>query len=312
VTASGGGQAADMLELRGLTKRYGDRVAVDDLTCTFRPGRVTGFLGPNGAGKTTTMLLALGLQRPTAGTARFSGRRYADLQAPMREVGVLLDAQAVHPRRSARAHLRALAASNSLPRPRVDEVLDRVGLSTVAGRRAGTYSLGMKQRLGIAAALLGDPAVLLLDEPVNGLDPAGILWIRALLRDLAADGRTVVLSSHLMSEMELTADHLVVIGGGRLVADSSLEAFLDHAAPPELLVRADDPAFATALRAAGATVRDLPDGRWLVSGIDAYATGRLALEHRIVLTELTPRRGSLEDAFMSATETSTAFAGGAR
>jgi ABC-2 type transport system ATP-binding protein len=299
-----------MLELRGLTKRYGDRTAVDDLTCTFRPGRVTGFLGPNGAGKTTTLLLALGLQRPTAGTARFGGRRYADLPTPMREVGVLLDAHAVHPGRSARAHLRALAASNRLPRARADEVLDLVGLTTVAGRRAGVFSLGMRQRLGIAAALLGDPALLLLDEPINGLDPSGIAWVRSLLRDLAAQGRTVVLSSHLMSEMELTADHLVVIGRGRLVADTSLAGFLDLAAPAELLVRAGDPAFAPALRAAGATVRDFPEGGWLVSGLDAHAIGRLALDEHTVLTELTPRRRTLEDVFMSVTEPE--YAGGTR
>ncbi|GGN07731.1 ABC-2 type transport system ATP-binding protein [Actinoplanes campanulatus] len=298
-----------MLELRGLTKRYGDVTAVDDLSCVFRPGRVTGFLGPNGAGKTTTLLLALGLQRPDAGTVRVGGRRYTALDAPMREVGALLDAQAVHPNRSGRDHLRALAAGNRLPVARVGEVLERVGLSAVAGRRAGTFSLGMKQRLGIAAALLGDPAVLLLDEPINGLDPGGIAWVRALLRELAAEGRTVVLSSHLMSEMEQTADHLIVIGRGRLIADTSLTAFLDRAAPAGLLVRAEDPGFPAALSAAGGSVREVPEGGWLVFGLPAYEIGRLALTRRIVLTELSPRRGSLEEVFMSATASSTDFTG---
>ncbi|WP_231953990.1 ABC transporter ATP-binding protein [Actinoplanes derwentensis] len=283
--------------------------AVDALTVEFRPGAVTGFLGPNGAGKTTTMLMVLGLLRPTAGTARVGGRPYHDLAEPMREVGAMLDAHAVHPGRSGRAHLRALAAGNRLPRARVDEVLDRVGLSAVAGRPAGVYSLGMRQRLGLAAALLGDPAVLLLDEPVNGLDPAGIAWLRTLLRDLAGEGRTVVLSSHLMSEMELTADRLVVIGHGRLVADTTLAAFLDRAAPAALLVRAaGDPVFDAALRAAGGAVRDLPEGGWLVSGLAAYEVGRLALAHGTVLTELTSRRDSLEDVFMSV----TSFAGDLR
>jgi len=290
-----------MLEFRGLTKRYGDITAVDDLTCVFQAGRVTGFLGPNGAGKTTSMLLALGLQRQDAGVALVGGRRYTDLDVPMREVGALLDAHAVHPHRSGLAHLHALAASNRLAARRVGEVLEVVGLTAVAARRAGGYSLGMKQRLGIAAALLGDPPLLLLDEPINGLDPAGIAWVRTLLRDLAAEGRTVVLSSHLMSEMELTADHLVVISGGRLVADTSLRAFLGRAAPADLLVRSEDASFGVALRTAGAEVRDLPEGGWLVSGLDAYGIGRLALLHQSVVTELTPHRRSLEDVFMATT-----------
>ncbi|GLW29352.1 ATP-binding cassette domain-containing protein [Actinoplanes regularis] len=300
-----------MLELRGLTKRYGATVAVDDLTCVFEPGRVTGFLGPNGAGKTTTMLLALGLQRATAGWARVGGRSYADLPTPMREVGALLDAQAIHPNRSGRAHLSALAASNRLPRRRVGEVLERVGLDAVAGRRAGTYSLGMKQRLGIAAALLGDPGILLLDEPINGLDPNGIAWARGLLRELAAEGRTVILSSHLMSEMELTADHLVVIGRGRLIADTSLPSFLAGALPPRVLVRTETPtpAFVAALRSAGAEVRVDPDEALLVGGLDAGRVGRIAFAERMVLTELTPRRGSLEEVFMSVTAEAVEFSG---
>ncbi|WIM93694.1 ATP-binding cassette domain-containing protein [Actinoplanes oblitus] len=301
-----------MLELRGLTKRYGDTVAVDDLSCAFRPGLVTGFLGPNGAGKTTTMLVALGLQRASAGVVRVNGRRFADLAVPMAEVGALLDAQAVHPNRSGREHLRYLAASNRLPARRVGEVLERVGLAAVAGRPAGTYSLGMKQRLGIAGALLGDPGILLLDEPINGLDPSGIAWARTLMRDLAGEGRTVVLSSHLMSEMELTADHLVVIGRGRLIADTSLASFLAGAAPSALLVRAEGPGFAEALRAAGATVRPEPDGGLAVEGLDARAVGRIALAERIVLTELTPRRGSLEEVFMTATAGAVDYRGGAR
>lgn len=298
-----------MLKIEGLTKRYGETVAVDGLTCAFEPGRVTGFLGPNGAGKTTTMLVALALQRATAGSVRLNGRSYADLPAPMREVGALLDAQAVHPNRSARAHLEVLAASNRLPRRRVTEVLDRVGLGEVAGRRAGTYSLGMKQRLGIAGALLGDPGILLLDEPINGLDPTGIAWARGLMRELAAEGRTVVLSSHLMSEMELTADHLVVIGRGRLIADTSLASFLEGAAPVELVVRAEAADFAAALRAAGGVVRERADESLLVSGLEAVEVGRIALVERVVISELSPRRGSLEDVFMSATADAVEYGG---
>jgi ABC-2 type transport system ATP-binding protein len=211
-----------VIEVHGLTKRYGSTVAVDGLSFEVRPGAVTGFLGPNGSGKSTTMRLLLGLEEPDAGDARIGGRRYRDLNWPLREVGASLEAKAFHPGRSARAHLTALAASNDIPRARVDEVLATVGLATVAGRRAGKFSLGMAQRLGLAVALLGDPAVLLLDEPVNGLDPDGIRWIRELLRSLAGQGRTVLVSSHLISEMALTAEHLIVIGGGRLLADTSV------------------------------------------------------------------------------------------
>ncbi|MEU4236353.1 ATP-binding cassette domain-containing protein [Actinoplanes sp. NPDC026619] len=299
-----------MIELRGLTKRFGAATAVDDLTCTFRPGQVTGFLGPNGAGKTTTMLMTLGLQRPTAGRALVGGRGFTAIEAPMREVGALLDARAVHPGRTGRNHLLALAVSNGLPRRRVDEVLGLVGLTAVAGKKAGTYSLGMSQRLGIAGALLGDPPVLLFDEPVNGLDPSGIAWVRTLMRDLAAEGRTVVVSSHLMSEMELTADHLVVIGRGRLIADTSLSEFLDGATAG-LVVRAEEPAFASTLRAAGGTV-EIGAGSWVVTGLEAYDVGRLALANQVILTELTPRRDSLEQTFMRLTEQSVEFSGGAR
>ncbi|MFF5292162.1 ATP-binding cassette domain-containing protein [Paractinoplanes globisporus] len=300
-----------MIELRGLTKRFGDATAVDDLTCTFRPGVVTGFLGPNGAGKTTTMLMTLGLQRPTAGTAHVDGRRYRDLPVPMREVGALLDARAVHASRSGRNHLLALALSNGLPRRRVGEVLELVGLAAVASKAAGTYSLGMSQRLGIAGALLGDPPVLLFDEPVNGLDPSGIAWVRTLMRDLAAEGRTVVVSSHLMSEMEQTADHLVVIGKGRLIADTSLAGFLAERSSSEVLVRAAGAGFADTLRAAGATVAEHVSGELLVTGIDAYAVGKLALASGTVLTELAPRRSSLEEVFMAMTAESVEFSGGA-
>ncbi|WP_030439242.1 ABC transporter ATP-binding protein [Actinoplanes subtropicus] len=301
-----------MIELRGLTKRFGDTTAVDDLTCTFRPGVVTGFLGPNGAGKTTTMLMTLGLQRPTAGRALLGGRHYRELPVPMREVGALLDARAVHHSRSGRNHLLALATSNGLPHRRVDEVLDQVGLTAVAGKAAGTYSLGMSQRLGIAGALLGDPPILLFDEPVNGLDPSGIAWARTLMRDLAAEGRTVVVSSHLMSEMEQTADHLVVIGKGRLIADTSLPDFLASQASAGVLVRAADAGFAGALRAAGAQVVAQGDGGLLVGGLDAYAVGKLALVSGTVLTELSPRRSSLEEVFMAMTSESVEFSGGAR
>jgi ABC-2 type transport system ATP-binding protein len=301
-----------MIELRGLTKRYGDTTAVDDLTCTFRPGVVTGFLGPNGAGKTTTMLLTLGLQRPTAGRALVGGRRYRDLPVPMQAAGALLDARAVHHSRSGRNHLLALAASNGLPRRRVGEVLDLVGLAAVADKAAGTYSLGMSQRLGIAGALLGDPPILLFDEPVNGLDPSGIAWARTLMRDLAAEGRTVVVSSHLMSEMEQTADHLVVIGQGRLIADTSLAEFLASRTAEEVFVRATDAGFAETLRGAGAVVVARGDGGLLVGGIDAYGVGELALASGTVLTELSPRRSSLEEVFMAMTAESVEFSGGAR
>jgi len=301
-----------MIELRQLTKRYGEVAVVDGLSFDVRPGVVTGFLGPNGAGKTSTMRMILGLDRPTSGSATIGGRRYADLPVPLREVGALLDAQAAHPRRTAFDHLLSLAYANGIGRRRVEEVLGIVGLADVAGRRPGGFSLGMKQRLGIAVALLGDPPVVLLDEPVNGLDPEGIRWIRTLTRGLADEGRTVLLSSHLMSEMALTADHLVVIGRGRLIADTGLEAFVQAAAQQGVLVRTPDaPRLASLLRDAGAAVRPGADGGLMVTGMSGAEVGGLAGAHGIVLHELTPRRASLEDAYLELTGDSVEFAASA-
>ena len=289
-----------VIELDGLTKRYGARVAVDDLTVRIAPGRVTGFLGPNGSGKTTTMRCVVGLTRPTTGTATVLGVPYRELDSPMRRVGVLVDPRARHPGRSARSHLIALARSNRLPVSRVDEVLDLVGLSDVAGSRAGDFSLGMGQRLGIAAALLGDPDVLLLDEPVNGLDPEGIRWVRELLRDLAAEGRTVLVSSHLMSEMEDTADHLVVVGRGRLLADAPIGELLGARA----VVRVRTPAarlLAAALTRSGADVSADDDGTLQVLGLDAAAVGEVAYAAGVPLHELTRVTASLEAAYLALT-----------
>jgi ABC-2 type transport system ATP-binding protein len=298
-----------MIEVNALTKRFGAQTAVDEVTFTVRPGRVTGFLGPNGAGKTTTMRMILGLDAPTAGTATVEGRRYADLPAPMRTMGALLDARAVHPARTARSHLRCLARSNGLPDHRVDAVLAQVGLSDAAGQRAGRFSLGMSQRLGIAAALLGDPAVLMLDEPVNGLDPEGIRWIRGLLRTLAAEGRTVLVSSHLMSEMALTADHLVVIGRGRLIADLPLAEVLARTPERAVLVRTPTPPELIArLTGTGTTVRAGAGGELLVTGVDGAEIGRIAAAAGIVLAELSPQRASLEDVFMELTGDSVEYA----
>ncbi|RVX44313.1 ABC-2 type transport system ATP-binding protein [Nonomuraea polychroma] len=295
-----------MIQLSGLTKRHGEVLAVDDLTFTVRPGLVTGFLGPNGAGKTTTMRMILGLDLPTSGTATINGRRHQDLPHPLREVGSLLEAQAVHPRRTARKHLLYLAQTNDLARARVDEVLDLVGLTDAADRKAGAFSLGMSQRLGIAAALLGDPPVLLLDEPVNGLDPEGVLWIRTLLRGLAAEGRTVLISSHLMSEMALTADRLVVIGKGRLIAESDIGEFTEGGAA--VLVRTPEaPSFTRRLELTGAHVQEGRDGELIVTGMTAPDIGRLAAAEGVPLFELTPRRASLEEAFMELTRESVEF-----
>jgi ABC-2 type transport system ATP-binding protein len=267
-----------VLEVRRLTKRFGATVAVDDLSFTVRPGRVTGFLGPNGAGKTTTMRVVLGLDRPTSGTALVDGKPYASLRRPLHEVGALLDAKGVHPGRSARAHLTWMAQSNGIPARRVDEVLDLVGLTPVANRRAGGFSLGMGQRLGIAAAMLGDPGILLLDEPVNGLDPEGIVWVRNLLKHLALQGRSVFVSSHLMSEMALTADHVVVIGRGRLIADEPITQFVSGSSRVEVLVRSPQ---AQRLRgllvAAGAEVSAEP-GTGVAPGVAAGAAGGVAAE----------------------------------
>ncbi|SFI74697.1 ABC-2 type transport system ATP-binding protein [Amycolatopsis sacchari] len=298
------------IEIQGLTKRYGPDTVVDDLSFTVTPGRVTGFLGPNGAGKSTTMRMITGLAEPTRGSLTIGGRRYRDLPVPLTEVGALLDAGAVHGARTARDHLHALAASNALPRRRVDEVLERTGLTAVAGKRAGGFSLGMRQRLGIAAALLGDPSVLIFDEPVNGLDPEGIRWIRDLLRSLSREGRAVLVSSHLMSEMAQTADHLVVIGRGRLIADTGMNEFLDSSGEGTVLVRTPEhDTLARHLTAAGATVREAPQPGLLVTGLTSEEIGKLAAYHGVALSELTPQRASLEDAFMALTEDSVDYQG---
>jgi ABC-2 type transport system ATP-binding protein len=297
-----------MIEARNLSKRYGATLAVDDLSFDVKPGMVTGFLGPNGAGKTTTMRMILGLDHPNTGQVTIGGRRYRDLPAPLHEVGALLDAKAVHGGRTAYNHLLCLAQSNGIPKSRVDEVLAIVGLETVARRRAGGFSLGMGQRLGIAAALLGDPEVLMFDEPVNGLDPEGIVWVRTLMRGLAADGRTVFVSSHLMSEMALTADHLVVIGRGRLIRDEAVSEFVASSSRQSVRVRSPQEAdLAAYLRAAGATVRSLTEGLIEVTGLDAAAIGELAAANRVVLHELTPQKASLEEAFMELTSDTVEF-----
>jgi len=297
-----------VITARGLTKRYGTRTAVDDVSFTVAPGRVTGFLGPNGAGKSTTMRMILGLDRPTSGSVTVNGRRYADSPAPLREVGALLEARALHPGRSARDHLRWLAASNAIPAGRVDEVLGLVGLEDVAGQRVGRFSLGMGQRLGIAVALLGDPPVVVLDEPVNGLDPEGIRWVRTLARTLAAEGRTVFLSSHLMSEMALTADHLVVIGRGRVLADCSMPEFIaEHAASYVRLRSPQRGPVAELLRREGLEVASVDD-ELRVQGRDAAAVGELVGRQGLLLHELTLVSSSLEDAFMTLTAASVEYA----
>ncbi|MGH8889459.1 MAG: ABC transporter ATP-binding protein [Acidothermaceae bacterium] len=297
-----------MIEARGLTKRYGDKVAVNDLTFEVRPGIVTGFLGPNGAGKSTTMRMLIGLDAPTAGTARINGRAYVEHGAPLREVGVLLEARAIHTGRSARNHLLALAATTGIPRRRVEEVIDLVGLSDVAKKRAGGFSLGMGQRLGIASALLGDPGTLILDEPVNGLDPEGILWIRNLLKALAAEGRTIFVSSHLMSEMALTASHLIVIGRGRLLADVTVDELTRMASRDQVKVRTPEAARLRGLLAGdGVVITGRDDGLLEVSGLDSTRIGRIAADAGIALVELTPQHASLEEAFMEVTRDSVEF-----
>ncbi|OLF18255.1 ABC transporter ATP-binding protein [Actinophytocola xanthii] len=296
-----------MIEAVGLSKRYGKTVAVDDLSFTVQAGRVTGFLGPNGAGKSTTMRMILGLDAPSAGSVRIDGKRYRELHQPLRTVGALLDAKWVHPNRSARAHLRWLAKSNRLPSKRVDEVLETVGLTGVANRRAGGFSLGMSQRLGIAAALLGDPQVLLFDEPVNGLDPEGILWIRRFMHRLADEGRTVFVSSHLLSEMALTAQELVVIGRGKLIAQCSTEEFVAQATENTVTVRSPQLALMrSALDEQGAGVREDKDGL-VVSGMEMAEIGELAAAKGVVLHELSQQRGSLEEAFIQLTGDSVEY-----
>lgn len=296
-----------MIEVSGLTKRYGTTVAVDDLSFTVRPGVVTGFLGPNGAGKSTTMRMILGLDRPTAGTALVNGHPYAAAKVPLREVGALLDARSVHGGRTARAHLRALARSNGLPARRVGEVLALTGLSEVAGKRIKGFSLGMSQRLGIAAAMLGDPGVLMFDEPVNGLDPEGILWIRTFMRAMAAEGRTVLVSSHLMSEMALTADHLVVIGRGKLLADTSTQTFIDEYSRSHVLVRTAAQERFAGLLAQGGRQVTVADGYLQVSDLSTDEVGELALAHGIAVHELFTQKSSLEAAFMQMTRDSVEY-----
>jgi len=299
-----------MIEAVELTKRYSTALAVDHLSVTVKPGIVTGFLGPNGAGKSTTMRLVLGLDTPTSGDVRVNGRHYRDLHFPLHEVGALLEAKAIHPGRTARNHLIWLADSNRIPRRRVDEVLELVGLASVARRRAGEFSLGMGQRLGIAAALLGDPGVLLLDEPVNGLDPEGIVWVRHLLRALAAEGRTIFVSSHLMSEMAQTADHLIVIGKGRLIADASVSEVIATSAANHVLVRTPDPAtLRSVLGERGANVVAAEDGALIVTGLTCAEVGTIAASSAVVLHELSPQQASLEEAFMELTRDSAEFHG---
>ena len=297
-----------MIEAVELTKTYGAKTAVDRLTFTVRPGIVTGFLGPNGAGKSTTMRLILGLDRPTGGSVTVNGKPYAQLAAPIAEVGALLEAKAVHTSRSAYNHLRALAASHGIARSRIDEVIDLVGLSEVARGRAGSFSLGMGQRLGIASALLGDPATVLLDEPVNGLDPEGIRWVRDLLRGLAAEGRTVFLSSHLMSEMALTAEHVIVVGRGRLIADMSVADLISSASGNVVRVRTPEGTrLQEAIAGPKVSVKVLGTGLLEIIGVSAEAIGRAAFAGQIPLYELTPREVSLEDAYMDMTKDSVEY-----
>jgi ABC-2 type transport system ATP-binding protein len=297
-----------MITATGLTKCYGDTVAVDDLTFEIKPGIVTGFLGPNGAGKTTTMRLILGLDKATKGTVTVNGQMYRNKRAPMQEIGALIDPSAVHGSRSAYNHLLWQAQAGGLPRRRVDEVLEMVGLTDVAGKKVGGFSLGMHQRLGIGSALLGDPPVLLLDEPVNGLDPEGIQWVRALTRQFAAEGRTVFLSSHLMSEMEQTADHVLIIGRGHLVADMPMEAFMQRSAHSHVKIvsiRAHD--LIPYLQAKGAVVTNGTENELSVTGLDSTAIGAIAFEQGIPLNELSTQRASLETAFMELTHDSVEF-----
>ncbi|MFD5594162.1 ABC transporter ATP-binding protein [Streptomyces griseorubiginosus] len=291
-----------MIEARELTKRYGDKTVVDELSFTVKSGEVTGFLGPNGAGKSTTMRMVVGLDAPTKGSVTVNGMSYAKHRAPLHEIGTLLEAKSVHPGRSAFNHLMALAYSHGIPRRRVDEVIELAGLTSVAGKRVGAFSLGMGQRLGIAAALLGDPAIIMLDEPVNGLDPEGVLWVRNLLRSLADEGRAVMLSSHLMSETALIADHLVIIGRGRLLADTTVDDFTRQASGGGVKVATGDAARLRSLLAGpDVTITSSSAEELLVSGRDARQIGLIAAEHAVALYELTPQAVSLEAAFMDLT-----------
>ncbi|MGW6056285.1 ABC transporter ATP-binding protein [Streptomyces sp. NPDC055189] len=297
------------IDVQDLTKEYGTTRAVDQLTFTVRPGKVTGFLGPNGAGKSTTMRLVLGLDRPTSGTATIGGRPYADIEEPLHHVGALLDAGAAHGSRTARNHLLALAASNRIPARRVEEVLEEAGLAAVAGRRIKTFSLGMRQRLGIAAALLGDPRVIMLDEPSNGLDPEGIIWIRELLRRLAREGRTVLVSSHLMNETATFADHLVILGRGRLLADTSMPDFIAAHSSPRVRLRTPSiDRLRGLLTDKGYVMAAGDDGRWTVEGAQAGEIGSIAAGHGIPLLELSDEQASLEQAYLALTADDTEFA----
>jgi ABC-2 type transport system ATP-binding protein len=300
-----------MIEIHQVTKHYGATVAVDGLSFEVRPGEVTGFLGPNGAGKSTTMRMIVGLDAPTSGRVTIDGRQYRDLRFPLRHVGGLLEARAIHPGRSARNHLRWMADSNGIDRRRVEHVLELVGLADVADRRSGGFSLGMGQRLGIATALLGDPATLLLDEPVNGLDPEGIQWIRRLLRNLATEGRSVLVSSHLMSEMALTADRLIVVGKGRLIAEGTVEEVVRSSSIGHVRVETAEPqSLQRLLRDAGAEVTTEPDGDLIVTGLAARDIGSVAGSAGITLYELSPRNASLEEAFMELTRDAAEYHAG--
>ncbi len=297
-----------MIKANGLTKRYGEMLAVDDLTFEITPGVVTGFLGPNGAGKSTTMRMMLGLDNPTSGSVTVNGKAYRDLPVPLHEVGALIDAKAVHGGRTARQHLRWVAQAAGIPNRRVDEVLDTVGLTDVAERKAGGFSLGMSQRLGIATALLGDPGVLIFDEPVNGLDPEGIRWFRNLMKRLAGEGRTVFVSSHLMSEMQETADHVLVIGRGKIIADASVSDITGRGSGNAVkIVTPQLTDLVPFLESAGAAIQPERDGGVLVTGMDAARIGELAAMHRVPLHELSPRRASLETAFMELTRDSVEY-----
>jgi ABC-2 type transport system ATP-binding protein len=300
-----------MIDVHEVTKRYGSTVAVDNLSFEVHEGEVTGFLGPNGAGKSTTMRMMVGLDEPTVGRVTINGGRYRDLRFPLRHVGALLEAKAIHPSRSARNHLRWLADSNGIDRRRVDHVLDLVGLTDVAHRRSGEFSLGMGQRLGIATALLGDPGILLLDEPVNGLDPEGIQWVRQLLRSLAAEGRSILVSSHLMSEMALTADRLIVVGRGRLITQGTVDDVVGHSSAGHVRVAAAEPRILLQLlRDRGASVESGTDGGLTVTGMDAREIGILAGTAGITLYELSPRSASLEEAFMELTRDASEYHAG--
>lgn len=297
-----------MIEAHGLTKRYGAKTAVNGITFSVQPGKVTGFLGPNGAGKSTTMRMIMGLDRPTAGTVTVNGKPYAQLRSPLTEVGALLEAKAVHQGRSATNHLRALGATHGIGKKRVAEVIEMTGLGQVAGKRVGGFSLGMGQRLGIAAAMLGDPRTLILDEPVNGLDPEGVLWVRNLVKHLAHEGRTVFLSSHLMSEMALTADHILVIGRGEIIADAPVADIVAGASGQSVRVRSPQATRLVELLAGPeVTVTSLEAGLLEITGTNAQAVGELAAANALVLHELTPVQASLESAYMSLTADSVEY-----